>query len=89
MIPAGLKAGSAGLRWLTRLYKGRKSIRKGANVSSKWLASKNMGGAAKVAEATGKKITYGSRWAGKKIRKYPKSAAALGGAVGWDIIDND
>ena len=25
----------------------------------------------------------------KKIKKYPKSASAIGGAIAWDMFDND
>ena len=43
---------------------------------------------AKVAEAVGKKVTSGSRQVGKTIKKYPKSASAVGGAIAFDIFDD-
>ena len=89
MIPAGLKAGSMALKMLRTLYKAKKGIRTGASTSSKFLASKGMDKSAKVAEAVGKKVTSGSRQAGKTIKKYPKTASAVGGAIAFDIFDDD
>ena len=88
MIPAGLKAGSMALKMLRTLYKAKKGIRTGASTSSKFLATKGMDKSAKVAEAVGKKVTSGSRAVGKTIKKYPKSASAVGGAIGFDLIDD-
>ena len=88
MIPAGLKAGSMALKMLKTLYKAKKGIRTGASTSSKFLATKGMDKSAKVAEAVGKKVTSGSRQVGKTIKKYPKSASAVGGAIAFDIFDD-
>ena len=88
MIPAGLKAGSMALKMLRTLYKAKKGIRTGASTSSKFLATKGMDKSAKVAEAVGKKVTSGSRQAGKTIKKYPKTASAVGGAIAFDIFDD-
>ena len=89
MIPAGVKAGSMAFHMLRTLYKSKKLVRTGANKASKFAASKNWGKSAKAAEAVGKKITSGSRQVGKTIKKYPKSASAIGGAIAWDMFDND
>ena len=89
MIPAGIKAGSMAFKMLRTLYKAKKGVRTGASKSSKFLASKGFDKSAKIAEGVGKKVTSGSRQAGKTIKKYPKSSAAIGGAVGWDLIDRD
>ena len=88
MIPAGIKAGSMAFKILRTLYKAKKGIRTGANTSSKFLATKGMDKSAKVAEAVGKKVTSGSRQVGKTIKKYPKSASAVGGAIAFDIFDD-
>ena len=73
MIPVGLKAGSMGLKILRQLYGAKAKV---------WKATK------KVAEAVGKKVTSGSRQAGKTIKKYPKTASAVGGAIAFDIFDD-
>ena len=89
MIPAGIKAGSMAFKILRTLYKAKKGVRTGATQSSKFLASKGFDKSAKVAEGLGKKVTSGSRQVGKTIKKYPKSASAVGGAIGYDIFDDD
>ena len=99
MIPAGIKAGSMAFNILRTLYKGKKMIRTGTKASSKFLASKNMGTSAKIAEGVGKKVTSGVRTtqkthsgtmkAKKLAKKYPKSAAGITGAIGYDIFDDD
>ena len=76
------------LKMLRTLYKAKKGIRTGASTSSKFLATKGMDKSAKVAEAVGKKVTSGSRQVGKTIKKYPKSASAVGGAIAFDIFDD-
>ena len=76
------------LKMLRTLYKAKKGIRTGASTSSKFLATKGMDKSAKVAEAVGKKVTSGSRQAGKTIKKYPKTASAVGGAIAFDIFDD-
>ena len=76
------------LKMLKTLYKAKKGIRTGASTSSKFLATKGMDKSAKVAEAVGKKVTSGSRQVGKTIKKYPKSASAVGGAIAFDIFDD-
>ena len=76
------------LKMLRTLYKAKKGIRTGASTSSKFLATKGMDKSAKVAEAVGKKVTSGSRQVGKTIKKYPKTASAVGGAIAFDIFDD-
>ena len=88
MIPAGIKAGSMAFNILRTLYKGKKMIRTGTKASSKFLASKNMGTSAKIAEGVGKKVTSGVRTTQKTIKKYPKTASAVGGAIAFDIFDD-
>ena len=88
MIPAGIKAGSMAFKILRTLYKAKKGIRTGANQSSKFLSTKGFDKSAKIAEGVGKKVTSGSRQVGKTIKKYPKSASAVGGAIAFDIFDD-
>ena len=88
MIPAGIKAGSMAFKMLRTLYKAKKGVRTGASKSSKFLASKGFDKSAKIAEGVGKKVTSGSRKAGKTIKKYPKTASAVGGAIAFDIFDD-
>ena len=38
---------------------------------------------------TSQKVHQGTKYVGKKTKKYPKSASAIGGAIAWDMFDND
>ena len=87
MIPVAA-AGSVGLRILKTLYKGKKWIGRGSKKTAEF-AGKHHAGTSKFITGTTQKVHQGTRWAGKKIKKYPKSSAAFGGAVGWDLIDRD
>ena len=88
MIPVAA-AGSVGLRILRTLYKGKKWIGR----RSKTLSAKaGKAGFTKTSQAMSgisKKTHLGTKYLGKKIKKYPKTSAALGGAVAWDILDRD
>ena len=53
------------------------------------IAGKHHAGTSKFITGTSQKVHKGTRWVGKKIKKYPKTSAALGGAVAWDILDRD
>ena len=88
MIPVAA-AGTIGLRILKTLYRGKKWIGKGSKTLS---AKAGKAGFAKTSQAISgisKKTHQGTKYLGKKIKKYPKTAAALGGAVAWDILDKD
>ena len=87
MIPVAA-AGTVGLRILKTLYKGKKWLGKGSKKAAAF-AGKHHAGTSKFITGTSQKAHKGSRWIGKKIKKHPKSSAAIGGAVGWDLIDSD
>ena len=87
MIPVAA-AGSVGLRILKTLYKGKKWIGKGSKKAAEF-AGKHHAGTSKFITGTTQKVHKGTRWAGKKIKKYPKTAAAIGGAAAWDFLDKD
>ena len=88
MIPVAA-AGTIGLRILKTLYRGKKWIGKGSKTLS---AKAGKAGFAKTSQAISgisKKTHLGTKYLGKNIKKYPKTASALGGAVAWDILDKD
>ena len=87
MIPVAA-AGTVGLRILRTLYKGKKWLGKGSKKAAAF-AGKHHVGTSKFITGTSQKAHKGSRWLGKKIKKHPKSSAAIGGAIGWDLIDRD
>jgi hypothetical protein len=87
MIPV-VAAGSVGLRILRTLYKGKKWIGRGSKKAAEF-AGKHHAGTSKFITGTSQKVHKGTKFVGKKIKKYPKTASALGGAVAWDILDKD
>ena len=87
MIPIAA-AGTVGLRILKTLYKGKAKIGKGSKKLSSF-AAKHHAGTSKFITGTSQKVHKGTKWAGQKIKKYPKTASALGGAVAWDMLDNE
>ena len=88
MIPF-VAAGRIGVSMLKYLYKGKAKLGKAAKKSAEYAAQK---GHAKTSQfITGvsqKGHTYSKKF-GKTIKKYPKTSAAVTGAVGWDILDRD
>ena len=89
MIPAGLKAGSMGLKFLRTLYKGKAKIGSASKKAASFAAKKNYAKTSQFITGVSQKTHKGTKWAKRTIKKYPKSSAAIGGAVGWDLIDRD
>jgi hypothetical protein len=89
MIPAGLKAGSMALRFLRTLYGAKAKVGKASKAASSFAGKKGFTKTSQFITGASQKTHKGTKLAKRYIKKYPKSAAALGGAVGWDIIDSD
>ena len=89
MIPAALKAGSVGLRILRTLYGAKAKVSKASKAASNLAAKKGLTNTSKFITGVSKKTHKGTKLAKKYIKKYPKSSAAVGGAIGYDIFDSD
>ena len=89
MIPAGLKAGSLALRFLRTLYGAKAKVGKASKAASSFAGKKGFTKTSQFITGASQKTHKGTKWAKRKIKKYPKSSAALGGAIGWDMLDND
>ena len=89
MIPAGLKAGSMALRFLRTLYGAKAKVGKASKAASSFAGKKGFTKTSQFITGASQKTHKGTKWAKRKIKKYPKSSAALGGAIGWDMLDND
>ena len=89
MIPAGLKAGSVGLRILRTLYGAKAKVGKASKAAASFAGKKGFTKTSQFITGASQKTHKGTKWAKRKIKKYPKSSAALGGAIGWDMLDND
>ena len=88
-IPFAVAAGTFGKQILKHLYTGQKWVGKKSALVAKDLAAKGHHGTSKFITGTSQKTSQGIKWAKKKAKKYPKTAAAIGGAAAWDILDND
>ena len=89
MIPAALKAGSVGLRILRTLYGAKAKVGKASKAASSFAGKKGFTKTSQFITGASQKTHKGTKWAKRKIKKYPKSSAALGGAIGYDIFDSD
>ena len=88
MIPVAA-AGTVGLRILKTLYKGKKWIGKGSKTAASFAAKKGHPHLSKAITGASQKVHTGTKYVARKIKKYPKSSSAIGGAVVWDILDKD
>jgi len=88
-IPFAVAAGHFGRQILKHLGKGQKWVGKKTAIGADLAAKKGWHGTSKFMTGTSQKTSQGIRWAKKKAKKYPKTAAAIGGAAAWDILDND
>ena len=89
MIPAGLKAGSMALRFLRTLYGAKAKVGKASKAAASFAGKKGFTKTSQFITGASQKTHKGTKLAKRKIKKYPKSSAALGGAIGWDMLDND
>jgi len=89
MIPAGLKAGSMALRFLRTLYGAKAKVGKASKAAASFAGKKGFTKSSQFITGASQKTHKGTKLAKRYIKKYPKSSAALGGAIGWDILDND
>ena len=88
-IPFAVAAGTFGKQILKHLYTGQKWVGKKSALAADLAAKKGWHGTSKFITGTSQKTSKGIKWTKKTAKKYPKTAAALGGAVAWDILDKD
>ena len=88
MIPFIPSAASVGLRILKTLYKGKRKIGKGSAVVADKVGKAGFTGTSQAITGASKKVHQGTRFVGKKIKKNPKTASFLGGAIGMSFLDD-
>ena len=88
MIPVAA-AGTVGLRILRALYKGKKWIGKGSKSAASFAAQKGHPHLSTAITGASQKTHKATKYITRKIKNNPKSCAAIGGAVVWDILDKD
>lgn len=82
-------AGGAAMKILRMLYKGKKKIGKGTSIVADKAAKGGFTKTSQVISGTAQKTHKGTMKAKMLAKKYPKSAAAITGAIGYDIFDDD
>ena len=82
-------AGGAAMKMLRMLYKAKKKIGKTSAIAADKAGKAGFTNTSKVISGTSQKVHSGTMKAKKLAKKYPKSAAALTGAIGYDIFDDD
>ena len=89
MIPAGIKAGSMGLKILRQLYGAKAKVGKATKTAADFAGKKGFTKTSKTISGVAKKTHEGTKMAKKYAKKYPKTASAVGGAIAFDIFDDD
>jgi hypothetical protein len=89
MIVTGLKAGSFGAKFLKKLYQGKRAMGKASKSAASFAAKKNYAKTSQFITGASKKTHKGFMNVKKAAYKYPKSAAAVSGALAWDIVDRN
>ena len=88
MIPF-VGAGRVGVSMLRYLYKGKKKLGKFAKKTAEYTAKKGHTKVSQAITGASQKGHIYSKKFGKTIKKYPKTSAAVSGAVLWDVLDRD
>lgn len=81
--------GKVGQEFVKKLYQGKKYAGVKTKESVKYFTNKKMPKVARAIDIAGTNVNKGIKYADKNIRKYPKTASAVGGAVAFDIFDDD
>ena len=82
-------AGGHAMRFLRTLYKGKKKLGTASKKAADFAAKKDMAKTSQFITGTSQKAHKGTMKAKKLAKKYPKTTAAIGGAVAFDIFDDD
>ena len=81
-------AGGHAMRFLRTLYKGKKKLGTASKKAADFAAKKNLPRVSKGITGASQKAHKGTMIAKKYAKKYPKSAAAISGAVAFDMFDD-
>ena len=81
--------GKVGQEILKHLYTGKKWVGTQSTAAAAFAAKKGHPGISKAITGTAQRGNQAIKYGVTSAKKYPKTAAALGGAVLWDILDND
>jgi hypothetical protein len=82
-------AGKLGMEIVKKLKFGKSYIGKKSKEGVTYLGNKGHKKSARFLDATMTKGNQGINYGAAMAKKYPKSAAALGGAAAWDLMSDD
>ena len=82
-------AGGAAMKMLRVLYKGKKKLGAGSKMAAEYASKKGFTKTSQAITGASQKAHQGTMYAKKMAKKYPKSTAALTGAIVWDMFDDD
>jgi|TARA_R100000908_G_scaffold62356_1_gene41505 hypothetical protein len=82
-------AGGHAMRFLRTLYKGKKKLGSATKKAAEFAAKKDMPKTSQFITGASQKAHKGTMTAKKYAKKYPKTAAAISGAVAFDMFDDD
>jgi len=82
-------AGSTALKFLRTLYKAKKKVGKGASMAASYAGKKGFPKTSQFITGASQKTHKGFMASKRAIKKYPKTSAAVSGAVAWDMLDNE
>ena len=82
-------AGGAAMKMLRMLYKVKKKAGKGTEIASDFAARKGFTKTSQTITGAQQKLHKGYRKGKKLAKENPKTSAAIAGAIGYDIFDDD
>ena len=81
--------GKVGQEFVKKLYQGKAFAGKKTQESVRYFTNKKKPKIAKGIDIVGQNVNKGIKVVDESIRKYPKTASAVGGAIAFDIFDDD
>ena len=82
-------AGGAAMKMLRMLYKAKKKTGKSSQMAADFAAKKGFTKTSQTITGAQQKLHKGYRKGKKLATNNPKTSAAIAGAIGYDIFDND
>lgn len=82
-------AGGAAMKMLRILYKGKKKLGAGSQMAADYASKKGFTKTSQAITGASQKAHKGTMYAKKMAKKYPKSTAAVTGAIAWDMFDDE
>ena len=82
-------AGGAAMKMLRMLYKAKKKTGTGSKIAADFAAKKGFTKTSSAITGASQKVHKGYRKGKQLAKDNPKTSAAIAGAIGYDIFDDD